>query len=413
MISKLGFKALRVLRSIWFRPALYAFAAAAILALTPVLEPLIPDDWADLIGDGAVKDILDILAGTMLAVAIFSLSTMVAAFQMATGQATPRARALVTRDPVAQNAIATFIGAFLFSMVGIIGLAGQYYSDAGRFILLVFSVILIIVVVATLISWIMRLSSLGGVGEAADRLEEATRDGFLAYRRLLSLGRAVDGPPESFTDVPAQAIGYVQHVDGETLGGHAQKWGVEICILALPGAYAGTATPLASSSRPLSEAEADCVRACFIVGGDRTFELDPRFGLIVLAEIAQRALSPAVNDPGTAIDIIGTSVRALAECPVGEPSEEARCAGLLIADFNAEDFVIDAFRVIGRDGAGLLEVAIRLQKGLGLLAREKPDVFADACRAMADEAFERSKAAMTLDADIEALRTARREAFGA
>jgi uncharacterized membrane protein len=41
----------------------------------------------------------------------------------------------------------------------------------------------------------------------------------------------------------------------------------------------------------------------------RYFHEDPRFGLITLSEIASRALSPAVNDPGTAIQIISSHVR--------------------------------------------------------------------------------------------------------
>jgi uncharacterized membrane protein len=41
----------------------------------------------------------------------------------------------------------------------------------------------------------------------------------------------------------------------------------------------------------------------------RYFEEDPRFGLITLSEIASRALSPAVNDPGTAIQIISSHIR--------------------------------------------------------------------------------------------------------
>ena len=46
----------------------------------------------------------------------------------------------------------------------------------------------------------------------------------------------------------------------------------------------------------------------------RTYDQDPRFGLTVLTEIAERALLPAVNDPGTAIDILGRSVRLLSAC---------------------------------------------------------------------------------------------------
>ena len=49
--------------------------------------------------------------------------------------------------------------------------------------------------------------------------------------------------------------------------------------------------------------------------GRREADLRPRpvFGLCVLAENASRALSPAVNDPGTAIDVIGRGVRLLAQ----------------------------------------------------------------------------------------------------
>lgn len=56
--------------------------------------------------------------------------------------------------------------------------------------------------------------------------------------------------------------------------------------------------------------EAELIEA-FVVGDQRTFDNDPRFGLVVLAEIADRALSPAVNDPSTAIDVIGTLTRLL------------------------------------------------------------------------------------------------------
>ncbi|MFM0339824.1 DUF2254 family protein [Paraburkholderia fungorum] len=55
----------------------------------------------------------------------------------------------------------------------------------------------------------------------------------------------------------------------------------------------------------------DDVRSAFSVDVRRSFEQDPRFGISVLTEIASRALSPAVNDPGTAIDVIGRGIRIL------------------------------------------------------------------------------------------------------
>jgi uncharacterized membrane protein len=51
------------------------------------------------------------------------------------------------------------------------------------------------------------------------------------------------------------------------------------------------------------------LRTAFTLGDMRYFEEDPRFGLITLSEIASRALSPAVNDPGTTNSNNGCHVR--------------------------------------------------------------------------------------------------------
>ncbi|WP_305804424.1 DUF2254 family protein [Stenotrophomonas sp. YIM B06876] len=45
-----------------------------------------------------------------------------------------------------------------------------------------------------------------------------------------------------------------------------------------------------------------------MVGAQRSLDQDPRFGLLVLGEVASRALSPAINNPCTAIDVIGRAV---------------------------------------------------------------------------------------------------------
>lgn len=66
---------------------------------------------------------------------------------------------------------------------------------------------------------------------------------------------------------------------------------------------------MSPDSNVSSAVEMSQIARAFLIGDERTFDDDPRFGLVVLSEIASRALSPAVNDPGTAIDIIGTFVR--------------------------------------------------------------------------------------------------------
>ena len=85
------------------------------------------------------------------------------------------------------------------------------------------------------------------------------------------------------------------------------------------------------------------LRACFTLGETRTFEQDVRFGVIVLAEIAQRALSPAVNDPGTAIFVLDRITRLIAG-PDGQRSEDPpACPHVMMAPITGRDLVRDGF----------------------------------------------------------------------
>lgn len=106
------------------------------------------------------------------------------------------------------------------------------------------------------------------------------------------------------------------------------------------------------------------------MGDSRRVEVDPRFGLIMLAEIADRALSPAVNDPGTAISVLGTQVRLLEkwDC-VSLSRQDVKFTHVEVPVFAAGDLMDDAFTAISRDGAAMFEVGARLQKSLTTLAR--------------------------------------------
>jgi uncharacterized membrane protein len=402
----------RMVRSLWFTPAAFALAALAALALAPALSPLVPPALAELIGLDGVYDLLDALASSLLAVAIFSLGIMVSSIQAAASAATPRARPLIVADRTAQTAISTFIGGFIFGIVGIVGLSTDLYNDASRVVLFAVTCLVVLAVIVTLIRWIARLGRLGDVGETVDLAEAAAERCFAEVARAPHLGGRPAVPlPAAGAPVHAGTIGFVQAIDAERLGALAADEQVDLHVTALPGAWVDPARPLAVAGRRLgAEAEA-AVRAAFVVGGSRTFERDPRFALVVLSEIGSKALSPGVNDPGTAIDVVGTLVRVLAgwRAAVAEAGPEVRHPRLFAPGLAVEDLMVDAFRAIARDGAAMLEVQTRVQKALGSLVAVDAAVFAGPARAMAREALERAEAAM-LPADLERLRTVARAA---
>jgi uncharacterized membrane protein len=406
MIGKTSWLLRRLFSQIWIRAVSFA-VLGVITALAGIfLGPLIPGALGARIGAGSVDQILSILASSMLAVVTFSLSVAVQAFAAAANTATPRATKLLQEDDTTQNVLATFVGAFLFGLVGIIALNAGVYGDKGRVVLFAATIIVVALVVIALLRWIDHLMSFGRMGDTLDRVERAATEALKVRARTPYLGGhpLLHAVPEDTVKVCSDQIGYVQHVDAAALSECAEELGAEFWLVALPGTFVHPAEPLLGvSGASLGDETTHRLRKAFTVESVRSFEQDPRFGLIVLSEIASRALSPAINDPGTAIDVVGRLVRILSHWnrPANYTPDYPR---LHVPPVRPADMLEDAFQPIARDGAALVEVQVRLQKALAALARIVPEEFSEAARAMSAESLERALAA--LDADVDKARVA-------
>jgi len=393
-------------------------SALAAVALRRFVPPSV-DEIAHRIGANSVDEILSILASSMLAVTTFTLSIMVQAYGSATQTATPRATTLLIEDSTTQNVVAVFLGSFLFALVGIVCLHAGVYDDAGRMVLFATTLGVIALLVGTLIRWFDHLTMFGRVSDSAERVEKATLE---AMRERLSAPTLGCQPLHSPDEVPRDAhriqqreVGYVRHLDIAALDAAATKAGGRVYVLAVPGMQVGPTEPVLAFSGPLTDGLAEDLKSAVIVGPTRTFDHDPRFGLCVLSEIASRALSPGINDPGTAIDVIGRQQRLLStwieaeleRSTKAEAIDDGESAGAIVTfkavhapELGARDLMEDAFRAIGRDGAGMIEVMVRLKKALAALDRMGSVAFSSAAREEWDIAHQRAQAAMPIAADI-------------
>lgn len=418
MLSRAGFVVNRVLRSIWFRPAAYAAGAAFTVFLTPILDPFMPFEWEELISPQTNEAVLTILASSLLAVAIFSLSTMVSALQSASNSATPRARPLLVEDAAAQNAISTFIGAFLFSLLGVIGTRLDLYSPAGRVILFGLTVLLVLIVVATLIRWLQRLSRLGDVTEAIRRVEEAAQTAF----DHAPVTDEVTQPPhfEHGVHLFPKAPGFVQNVALEDLRDLAEKFDIRIVVIAPPGHFADAGAPLARLSKDVDADCRDALCACFNLGSDRDFRSDPCFGLTVLAEIASKALSPGVNDPGTAIHAIRAIERVLHKwsLTLAERREQNRDVPdpdqrVFLPGIKVVHALKCGFGPIAFDGADRPEITRTLLSALKGLKAQDEALFGEDAHTLASDVLARAMASLDYEGDRDALKAAaERMGFG-
>src|SRR5690554_3508532 len=344
----------------------------------------------------------------MLAVTTFSLGVMTAAFSAATTNVTPRATRLLMEDDLTNNVLSTFLGAFLFSIVGIIVLKTGSYGERGRAVLFLITIVVIALVVIQLLRWINHLISLGRVGTTIDRVEAATsaalterqEQPYLGANPCFDLSTLPIGAP-----VHARTIGYIQFIDIQAIAHLCEEAGCEAYLPLNPGTFVFEDTVLVWLHAPdaLASGLLGRVAGHFIVATNRSFEQDPRFGLAVMAAIGSRALSPATNDPGTATDVIVRLTRLLPPCADGRHGIPRRYPQLHLHPLSDADLFEDAFMLMARDGARLIEVQLRLQKSLAALQRLGRSDFRQAAAVQAALALERSLQAMDCETDRQRL----------
>lgn len=404
LFSRYRWIAGRIVGSLWFRVTLFAIAAILTVIVARLAAPLVPRALAEGIRDWGAREILSILASSMLLMATFSLGTMVAAFAAAAGTATPRATKVLIDDPLSANVVATFLGAFVFAILGLIALALGLYSREGEAVLILVAALIVVVVVATLLLWLDHLANLVRLDATIHKMDDRAQATLKARAAMPRLG----GAPMAMLDAPravlATKVGYVQHIDLRALQRIADAADGRIAVDRLPGQLVDPSRALAQVSWAADDGEIAEIRRAFILDAERSFEQDPRYCLVTVAEIGSRALSPGINDPGTAIVVIGTlhrllAIWAAADADTGEP----RCPRVLVPDLETADLFEDAFGALLRDGAGILEVGIRLQKTLAALAAIGSEEFAEIARHLSERAMAHAEHALAVPADRERL----------
>jgi len=216
----------------------------------------------------------------------------------------------------------------------------------------------------------------------------------------------LDEGEREYAECPIQ----VRDVDMPRLQSWAEQHRARARVLAAPGAFVAGHRALARVRQDEAAefpTNLEALRRAFAVGDARSYDNDPRFGLIVLSEIASRALSPAVNDPGSAIAVLGSQARLLttyARESAQQSTESPRFPRIEMSALDWDDLCEDAFAAIARDGAGCIEVALRLQKMLDALAAEGIDGLRVAAQQASMLALKRAELAMKLPKDLERLR---------
>jgi uncharacterized membrane protein len=365
----------------WLVPLLYA-AGALLLGFTiPRLAYSLLPGFVSTISYNSAIGIYSAVASGMLTLTgiVFSLTFVMVQFS-ATAYS-PRLVLWVARDPVMSHAIGVFTATFLYALASL-AWVDRYGSGRVPIVGIAFVAVLLIVSIAMFIALIQRVGML-----QVNQMLIFTGD---QGREIIeTIYPSIDARPSTRSsetlELPCSQTLFhhgkpriLQAIDISALLEIASAGHCVLEMAAEVGDAVFDSTPIIrvfGGSGPLAE---EALRDAIQLGSERTFEQDPKYAIRLLVDIAIKALSPAVNDPTTAVQALDQIEDLLIRLgrrrlEIGAYRDAAGELRLLVAFPRWDDFLRLSFDEIRVYGATSVQVTRRMTALLGELLSVLPE----------------------------------------
>ena len=376
--------------SLWLLPGLMALVAALLAFGMLQVDRVVPLDLrlqAPFLFGGtaeAARSLLSVIAGSLATIVALAFSVLIVALNQAAAQFTPRVLRTFMRDRGYQIVLGSYIGTFLYALLVLRQVRGATES-AASFVPALSITLAIALTLYCLGLLVYFFHHSAQTLQVAHVLEEVHQETLAAMERLYPHGvgepaaereDVLGAPPRGErVDVRSETAGFLRAIDvGQLLSTADRSIGL-VRIVPRIGAYVPRGATLARvwSTDGLPAGFADTVRGAFVLGTEATMTQDVLFGIRQIADIAIRALSPAVNDPTTAEQALSHLGDLVGELGVRSFPPRLRAADgaptlFWLARPGFGDVVEEAFGQIRREAADDVHVTDYLLDVLALLA---------------------------------------------
>jgi uncharacterized membrane protein len=303
----------------WTLPSVISGSAVVIALTLPLVDEQLQGDLPYLFSGNvdSARSLLSTIASAMISLTGLVFTITMVVMQLASSQFTPRLLGTFLGSRITQVTLGVFTSSFLFAFVVLRDVRGGANPFVPQ-LSVTTAFVLVLASVAMFFAFIHHITVSIQVGQVIDRVA-------LGTVRALKKGSDAEwddasAVPPSWSQEPGPSVvvttgerhGVVQRIHYSHLVGRAQRAGVVVELLARPGDARHTGQELAVvHGTAADDAVVDEVRASFGLGKDRTLQQDPEFGVRQLVDIAERALSPGINDPTTAVQVLDELHRIL------------------------------------------------------------------------------------------------------
>lgn len=375
--------------ALWVLPSMCAVIALAAGFTLSHIQVGLHSRFSFLAFQGTADDartLLITIAGTVVTVIALVLGLTVVALQLSSTQFSPRLLRNFLRDRSTQRVLSVFLSTFAYSAAGLytVGVqSGNRVQDFPRLavsgaMLLLFASLTSVVLYANHLAHSIQIDAI------ARHVEHAT------LRVVEQLPTEVDEqlrptPAEWAVPITSSRSGYLQTARMDQLLSVAVAHRVCILVRQRVGEHVVAGSTVAwvwtldrEQPQPDPLVLATAVEAAVRVGFERTLEQDAGFGIRQLVDVACKALSPAINDPYTAIqavDHLSVIFCALADRPLGPIVARDAATGVVVVSPARvfEDYLATMCGPIRRYGASEPTVGMALLRLLHNCAARVPD----------------------------------------
>ena len=365
--------------ALWIVPFV---AILLVLAFAPALRIL--DSWLGWrlggLGVAGAQALYQTVITLTLSFMVFTFGSLLVAIQIAGGQLTPR---IIATTLLRDNVVRYSVGLFVFSLVFAVMSLNRLDKNVPELVAWITAVLGI----ACMATFLFLIDYAARLLRPVSIVARVAREGLSViesvYPELLGEAAdvAVDSPPP--LGAPHRIVQHVGSseivlaVDIDTLVAEARRARGVIEFVPQVGDFVAQEEPLFALYGDAAGIDDRKLRATVAFGSERTMEQDPMFAFRILVDIALKALSPAINDPTTAVvtlDQVHRLLRAVGRRrlhghEVGDQEARRR---VIFRTPDWEDFVHVAFTEVRACGASNVQVARRLRAVLDNLVASLP-----------------------------------------
>ena len=328
--------------------------------------------------------ILSGIATSIMTVVSIVFAILLMTLTLASMQFSPRIIVSFSQDRVTQWTLGIFLGTFLYCMAALPAARSLPYPFA-PIDTVMGAILLAIACVAWLLFFIHHISRAISVNYIVDKIASDTEG---VINEILPWPRHNGGyrnavaphPIEWDAQVPSEGSGYIRFIDTARLVALAKEHHIKIRVLRRVGQFVPSGVPLLAVARGdrLSHEVTRDLLGAFDLGPSRTLQQDVEFGVLQIVDIALKAISPAVNDPTTAISCVDQLSRILIRYASREPQDSflydppgvIRVSIPWIRFSNLLESALEQIRMYAK---GDVAVSLRLLRALRDIASATPD----------------------------------------